>query len=340
MFAITDMMRDTMPDCTTISVTGDPDRFSYLLPGTAVATFATGEGAQAHGVHVFVLSDKDVASGYGDATVELTQWVRSHGTLIGGHDTFTYDGLEVWRTPIDPYAPLADTEQIPGGTFVITDTNRCGGFPVVDQFSAGVAALGGKQVVGAPVSGSFPTAPGVTAQIFTGAVLTSTGGGPVTVLPVVRQLARSAADAYNAANLPPVTADGPAGLLTDPAIAAAPVRARLGDPVGPPATMPDGKVRQPFAGGVLEHAQGAADVRLAAIGPLVRQAGVVTPSAAATNPAAAPPLTTDIQPGQPTTVRPFVTALLAGLALYVALPLLVIEFIWLLRRRPRSRSTR
>ena len=98
-FAITGMVRDTLPDCATFSVTGDADRFSYLLPGTTVVMFATGEGAQAHGVHLFVLSDKDVTSGYGDATVELTRWVRAHGTLIGGHDTFTYDGLEVWRTP-------------------------------------------------------------------------------------------------------------------------------------------------------------------------------------------------------------------------------------------------
>lgn len=351
-FAITGMVRDTMPGCATISVTGDPDRFSYLLPGNKVATFATGEGAQAHGVHLFVLSDKDVSSGYGDATVELTRWVRSHGTLIAGHDTFTYDGLEVWRTPIDPYAPLADTEQIPDGTFVITDTNRCGGFPVIDGstggFAAGVNALGGKPVVGAPVSGSFPTAPGVSAQIFTGAVLTSTGGAPATALPVVPQLARSADPAYRAANLPPVTADDPATLLTDPAITTAylrggdpaQARGRLGDPVGPPATMPDGKVRQAFAGGVLEHSPDGVDVRLAAIGGLVRQAGLVTPSAAAADPVSAPPLATDVQPGQPTTVRPFVTALLAGLAFYVALPVLAIELVQMLRRRPRSGSAR
>ncbi len=334
-FAITDMMRDTLPDCAAISVTGDPDRFSYLLPGTTVATFATGEGAAAHGVHLFVLSDKDVASGYGDATVELTRWVRAHGLMIAGHDTFTYDGLEVWRTPIDPYAPLADTEPIPGGSFVITDTNRCGGFPVVDAFAAGVAALGGKQVVGAPVSGSWPTAPGVRTQVFTGAVLTADGDAPATALPVVPQLAAS--PAYAAANLPPVTNGDPATLLTDPAFANAPARARLGDPVGPPTTMPDGQVRQAFAGGVLEHAGGATDVRLAPIGPLVLQAKLLTPSAAAANPLAAPPLSTDIQPGQPTTVRPFVTALLAGLALYVALPLLAMEFVRLLRRRPGRR---
>ena len=347
-FAITDMVRDTMPNCAAFAVTGDADRFSYLLPGNTVVMIATGEGAQAHGVHLFVLSDKDVASGYGDATVELTDWVRAHGTLIADHATFTYDGLEVWRTPIDPYAPLADTEQIPGGSFVITDTNRCGGFPVVDQFAAGVAAMGGKQVIGPPVSGSWPTAPGARTQIFTGAVLSATGDAPATALPVVPQLARSADAAYRAANLPPVTGADPATLLTDPAITAAylrggdavQARARLGDPVGPPTTMPDGTVRQAFAGGVLEHATGAAAVRLAAIGPLVRQANLVTPSAAAANPVAAPPLATDYDVTQPTTVRPFVLALLAGLALYLALPVLAIEFARLLRRRNRSGGKR
>ncbi len=347
-FSITDTIRDTLPNCATFSVTGDPDRFSYMLPGTRVAMYATGEGAQAHGIHLFILSDKDVASGYGDATAELTQWVRARGTLIDSHDTFTYDGLEVWRTPIDPYAPLADSEPIPGGSFAITDTNRCGGFAVIDEFAAGVAALGGKQVVGAPVSGSWPSAPGVRTQIFTGAVLTATGDAPATALPVVPQLARTADAAYRAANLPPVTNADPATLLTDPAITAAylrggdpaQARARLGDPVGPPTPMPDGAVRQAFAGGVLEHATGARDVRLAAIGPLVRQAKLLTPAAAAADPAAAPPLPIDYDVTEPTTVRPFVIALLAGLALYLALPVLVIELSRVLRRRPRSGSKR
>ncbi|OJY39073.1 hypothetical protein [Pseudonocardia sp. 73-21] len=339
-FAITALIRDTVPACATISVTGDPDRFSYLLPGTRVATFATGEGAQAHGVHLFVLSDKDVASGYGDATAGLVRFVRAHGTRVTRHDTFTYDGLELWRTPVDPYAPLADSEPVPGGTFVVTDADRCGGFAVVDPFAAGVAALGGKGVVGAPVSGSFPTASGTTAQIFTGAVLTAEPGAPATAAPVVPRLATTAA--YRAAQLPPVTLGDPAGLLTDPAITAAylrggdaaAARARLGDPVGPPTPMPDGQVRQAFAGGVLEHPAGADGVRLAAIGTLARDAGLITPPAAAAGPQAAPPLDADIQPGQPTSVRPFVVALLAGLALYLALPVLVVEIARLVRRRP------
>ena len=81
-------------------------------------------------------------------------------------------------------------------------------------------------------------------------------------------------------------------------------------------------------------------MRLAAIGPLVRQANLVTPSAAAANPVAAPPLATDYDVTQPTTVRPFVLALLAGLALYLALPVLAIEFARLLRRRNRSGGKR
>jgi hypothetical protein len=300
-----------------------------------------------------VISDKDVASGYGDATTELTTWVRKNATLVGSYNTFTYDGLQLWRSPVDPYAPLADTEPMPGGSFIITDANRCGGFPVVDGptggFDSGVAALGGKQVVGAPVSGSWTTTPGVRLQVFTGAVLTAAAGRTATALPVVPQLARVADAAYRAAGLPPVTADPGAGqsgdLLTDKAIADAYLRGgdraqagvRLGDPIGPPTTMPDGYVRQAFAGGVLEHPTGSDAVRLAAIAPLVLKAGLVTPDTAAASPLAAPPLPADVEPGQPTTVRPFVAALLAGLALYVALPVLATEFARLLRRpRPRS----
>ena len=44
-FAITDMVRNTMPSCATLAVTGDSDRFGYLLPGNQVAMIATGEAA-------------------------------------------------------------------------------------------------------------------------------------------------------------------------------------------------------------------------------------------------------------------------------------------------------
>jgi 4-amino-4-deoxy-L-arabinose transferase-like glycosyltransferase len=354
-FAVAQRVRDTMPACATLTVTGDPDKYGYLLPGRTVASFATGEGAQSHGVHLFVLSDKDVASGYGNATTELTAWVRARGTLVESFPSVTYQGLQMWEVPVDPYDPLADVETIPGGSFMVTDVYRCGGFPVVDgaggDFATAWTSAGGKAVLGAPLTSSWSAA-GASYQAFTGAVLAIPAGGRASALPVVQTFSSVEARAYTDAGLPPVTTplgapqpdDGKVSArLTDPAIAAAylqggPVaaaRERLGDPVGPVTTMPDGVVRQAFAGGVLEHPEGSDRARLAPLAQLLLDTGAVKPDAQASTVVAAPPLASELGPGRPTTVQPFVTSLLAGLALYTAIPVLLTEAARMARGRRR-----
>jgi 4-amino-4-deoxy-L-arabinose transferase-like glycosyltransferase len=352
-FEVADLVRGSLPPCATLATTGDPDKLSYLLPGQTVTMFATAEGAEAHGVHLFVLSDKDVSAGYGTATPELLASVRARGELLGRFRSATFRGLEVRRTPVDPYAPLADTERIAGTTFVLTDGDRCGGFAVGEPFGSGWAALGGKAVVGAPVTGPWSD-PDRGYQAFTGAVLTAGPDGRVSALPVVPTVARAEAAAWTAAGLPPVTArpgDDPTDAqvltaLTDPAIATAYLQApagpaavpaareRLGAPVGPPTEI-GGTVRQAFAGGVLERT--ATGVRLAPLSRLLLDAGVVRPGTAARTPVAAPPLSPDLVRPLPTSVQPFVTALLAGLALYVAVPVLAVEVVRLVRRRRSPR---
>ncbi|MFC5993594.1 ArnT family glycosyltransferase [Pseudonocardia hispaniensis] len=341
-FALADDVRSRFPACAALAVTGDPDKYSYLMPGHPVAAFATGEGAQSHGLHLFVISDKDVAAGYGNATTELTRWVRARGTLLATFTSATYHGLQLWQTPLDPYDPLADIEPVPGGVFVGTDTTRCGGFPVLDgprgAFSTAWQTLGGKAVLGAPMSRSW-TAAGTSYQVFTGAVLSLDATGRASALPIVADLATADPAGYRAAGLPPV---GGGRGLTDPAIAAAyrqePMRALLGAPVGPVTPMPDGTVRQAFAGGVLERAADSDRVRLAPLGRLALQAGLARPDREAVDPVAAPPLPSDLGPPQPTTVQPFVTALLAGLALYTGLPVVLIELIRLGHRRTDRRG--
>ncbi|MCW0211863.1 MAG: hypothetical protein OJJ54_00725 [Pseudonocardia sp.] len=358
-FTVAATVRKDMPACATLTATGDPDKYGYLLPGRTVASFATGEGALSHGVHLFVLSDKDVASGYGNATTELTSWVRARGTLLEEVPSATYRGLQLWQVPMDPFDPLADVEALPNGVFVLTDSYRCGGFLVVDgpggDFATAWAAAGGKAVLGAPLTSSW-TAAGTRYQAFTGAILTIDDGGRASALPVVQTFSETEAKAYTDAGLPPVTmrlgaprqADREVqAQLTDPAITAAylqggplaAARERLGDPVGPVTEMPDGTVRQAFAGGVLEHAQGAQRARLAPLSQLLLDAGTIKPDTQASTTIAAPPLASDLGPGQPTTVQPFVTALLAGLALYIGLPVLLLEVVRLLRnhRRPPPR---
>jgi hypothetical protein len=136
--------------------------------------------------------------------------------------------------------------------------------------------------------------------------------------------------------------------LTDPAIALAYMgqpgestedrlgdgHTRYGDPVGPPTRMPDGVIRQAFTAGVLEHAATSPMVRMTPIGKLTIDADLVTPGAAAV-PVAPPPLPADpdLGPAQPTTVKPFVVSLLAGLALYIGLPTIAYELFGRPRRR-------
>ncbi|MFL5955285.1 MAG: polysaccharide biosynthesis C-terminal domain-containing protein [Gaiellaceae bacterium] len=54
---------------------------------------------------------------------------------------------------------------------------------------------------------------------------------------------------------------------------------RYGSPLGPPRRMPDGMIRQPFEGVILERSPGSTHVRFASIGPLVKAANLV-PAAA------------------------------------------------------------
>ena len=328
---ITDMVRDTMPNCAALAVTGDADRFSYLLPGNTVGMFATGEGAQAHGVHLFVLSDKDVASGYGDATVELTDWVRAHGTLIAHHATFTYDGLEVWRTPIDPYAPLADTEQIPGGSFVITDTNRCGGFPSSSTSSPPGWPRSAASRSSAPRSreaGRRRPAPARADLHRRGAH--RDGDGPRRALAGGRPARRAAPTpptgpptSRRSPRVPiPHPADRPGHLRRLPARR----RRRSGSrPARRAARAADRHARRARSGRRSRVAcwstAGASDrVRLAADRPARAGRRPRHPVRRRREPGRRAAAATDCERTLPTTVRPFVTALLAGLALYLALP--------------------
>jgi 4-amino-4-deoxy-L-arabinose transferase-like glycosyltransferase len=367
-FATAAYVRSEVPACSVITTTAEAARFTHLLPGRAVGSFATVGGALSHGVHLFVVSDKDVLGGA--VTADFPAAVRSRGRLLASFASATYHGIQLWEVPADPYDPFADVETVPGGDFVTTVGSRCGGFPVLDgrdgAFSEGWDALGGKAVAGAPLTVSFPAGGGAR-QLFRGALLASDGTDGVRAAPIVAALAAARPDAWRQAQLPPVgrpaagagTTDADVlALLTDPAIAAAYLqapeggpapagataraRARLGDPLGPATTMPDGAVRQAFAGGVLERPAAGGGARLAPIGQLALDAGLVAPPPAARAPAATPPLpvSPDEQLGrdEPTSVKPFVESLLAGLALYVGLPTAVHELVALRRRRRRGAS--
>jgi hypothetical protein len=248
---------------------------------------------------------------------------------------------------------------------VVTDVSRCGGYPVVNgatgDFASGWTNLGGKAVAGAPLTASW-TSGGRSYQMFDGAVLVAGGDRSMATLPIVEALAVAAPDAYRAAHLPPVktTSGGQRppsdrsvlSLLTDPAIKAAYLDAgsagtvrratrqaldrsasMLGKPLGPAVRMPDGQIRQAFAGTVLEHTSGSAEVRMAPVGRLAHDAGLLDPTAGAADPDTPPSLVRDTGPREASTVTPFLRSLAAALAVYLA-----VVAAMLLMRRHRRRS--
>jgi hypothetical protein len=173
----------------------------------------------------------------------------------------------------------------------------------------------------------------------------------------VNSLAVASPDAYKAAQLPPLTATPGTrpptdrkmrSMLTDPAIAATYLgagrsatpallgraRARFGYPLGPPVQMPDGNVRQPFTGVVLERPVDSADVRMAPVGKLAFDAGLLATTSGAGHPETPPSLNPSSGVRQPTTVKPFVVSLGVAAAVYVVLTATV-----MVMRRRRGKTT-
>jgi hypothetical protein len=331
-------LRESEPSCSTVNGIGDAGKWAPLLPQYTVADYATAQAAISHGVHLFFLSGKDAE--VGNALPELPSWVRANGEQLASFPSATYRGIELWRVESSPYDPLADVEPVPDGSFVTTEGSRCAGYEVVNgpagEFGGGWTALGGKSMTGPPLSSSW-TADGYGFQVLRGAVLTVEGQSPASTQAIVAELAARHPAQYRGAGLPPITVSGagaPAaqvlGLMSDPAIAIAYLgvpapdaaadmvkraRDRLGSPLGPPATMPDGFVRQPFAGGVLERDPATGAVRLAPVGALALTTGLVSPPEEARIPIPPPPLLGDSGPDEPTSVRPFVLSLIAALGM-------------------------
>ncbi|WP_067499388.1 glycosyltransferase family 39 protein [Actinoplanes sp. TFC3] len=99
MLRSTAFVRETVPACTAINASGDPDKFAQLLPGYSITSYGVGSAALASGVHLFFLSDKDAALRYGDSNPALNSWIRAHGTRLAHFPSRTYDGLDLWQVP-------------------------------------------------------------------------------------------------------------------------------------------------------------------------------------------------------------------------------------------------
>ena len=330
-----------LPACAAINASGDPEKFSYLLGGRGFPAFTVGPAALADGVHYFILSPSDATEPTGNMSLALASWITGHGRRLADFPSQVYKTVQLWYVPASSYDPVADVVDIAGGGYFNTVGSHCGGYTVTNgphgSFYAAYQALGGKSLLGDPLSRVTAAGRGRYEQLVAGVVLAAgpTTGRPARALPVVAMLAERAPAAYRRAGLPPARLRASAAerrrWLTNPSIRrayldgqrdsprgyAAAVR-RFGEPLGPPAALPGGRVGQAFADVVLEVPRGGGSARAAAVTPAALTARALTVPRRALAPQAPPALPDLFPPGpaQPTSALPFVFDLGAALFVY------------------------
>lgn len=354
-----------LPACAMVNASGDPQKYSYLLGGRDFTAFSVGPNALANGIHYFLLAPTDAIEHSTDMSPQLEHWIEENGHQLAVFPSATYRTVQLWYVPSGSYDATADLTDVSGGVYVNTVSSDCGGYTVTNgktgDFYTAYTALGGKAVVGKPVSRVEGSADSGYDQVFDGVVLGRGTGGEagVQALPVVATLAEDHPAAYQKARLPAVqpgvTSSAARGLLTNRAIArfylgsddasaagyAAAVQ-RYGQPLGPPSKLAGGGYAQAFADIVLEVSADGKSVHAVAIAPALLKAGVIRLSAQATMAQSPPALplgqysSTGALAGQELVwenadVRPFVVTLLVALVVYGG----VVGLIAAARRRRR-----
>jgi O-antigen/teichoic acid export membrane protein len=338
-----------LPVCAAVNASGDAQKYSYMLGGRSLPSFYVGPAALADGVHYFLLAPNDATEREGDMSPALAAWIRDNGQRLADFPSPVYRTVQLWHVPASPYDPVADIVDIADGVFINVIGSDCGGYTVTDgatgAFYSGYQALGGKGVVGQPLSRVTDPGGSRHEQLFDGAVLTSAPGSQeVHPMPVVATMARRFPAAYRRADLPPVTAGARAttaerrGLLSnglirraylggaaDTVAAYAAAVKRYGVPLGPPKATARAGVSQAFANVVLTTPAPGASVRAAAVTPIALAAGALSLPPVARAPQI-PPALPDIPslgPPEPTSVEPFALTLGAALTLYVGVIVIV-----------------
>lgn len=303
----------SLPACAIINASGDSEKYSYLLGGRNFGYFGVGPAALANGIHYFLLAPTDAIERSQDMSPQMESWIENNGRQLATFPSATYRNVQLWKVPSSPYDPTADVTDVSGGVYVNTVSSDCGGYTVTNgttgDFYSAYAALGGKGMVGKPVSRVTGSASTGYEQAFDGAVLARKPGSAagVQALPAVATLAKDFPKAYRKAKLPPVfssvTAATARNLLTNRAItrlylggehaSAARYKTalrRYGQPLGPPSALPGGGFAQAFANVVLEVSADGKSLHAATIAPMLRAAGVLHVPAQATATQSPPPL--------------------------------------------------
>jgi O-antigen/teichoic acid export membrane protein len=331
-----------LPACAAVNASGDAQKYSYMLGGRSLPSFYVGPAALADGVHYFLLAPNDATERDGNMSPALATWIRDNGQRLADFPSPVYRTVQLWHVPASPYDPVADIIDISDGVFINAIGSDCGGYSVTDgatgSFYSGYQALGGKGVVGEPLSRVTDAGGSGHEQLFDGAVLASAAGSQeVHPMPVVALMARRFPAAYRRADLPPVTAGPRAttaerrgwlsnGLIrraylggaADTLAAYAAAVKRYGVPLGPPKATARAGVSQAFADVVLTTPAPGASVRAAAVTPIALAAGALSLPPVARVPQI-PPTLPDIPSlgtPEPTSAEPFALTLGADLTLY------------------------
>jgi hypothetical protein len=326
-----------LPACAAVNASGDSQKYEYLtgglIHGRSFSYFSVGPAALADGVHYFLLSPTDAEERSGDMTPALESWIKANGHQIAIFPSQIYDTVQLWYVTSSPYNSVANITDIADGAYINTVGSDCGGYTVTGKFYSEYQGLGGKGVVGAPISRVGSAVSGQRTQFFDSVVLTgqSAGNSPVRPLPIVLMFADRAPAAYKKAGLPPVRLHASAAMrrswLTNPAIRrvfldvsggyAAAVE-RYGAPQGPPSTAPGGGTEQAFADIVLEAPADGNSVHAVSLVPDAIGAGVLHEPTGSRAPQSPPPLPNPfpLGPATPTSVEPFVMTVSAVLVLY------------------------
>ena len=348
-----------LPTCAAVNASGDPNKYSYVLGGRSFAYFSVGPAALADGVHYFVLAPNDAVERTGDMSPALATWIRDNGHEFVSYPSQVYKTVQLWYVPASSHDPFADIVDVSGGAYINTVSSHCGGYMVTNGrlggFYSEYQALGGKSVVGDPLSRIFSFRQGVHEQAFQSVVLVNRAahGSDVRALPIVAALALKSPTAYRQAGLPALLLHRSesqrrswltnasirrvylGGRKNDARSYADAVR-RYGPPLGPPSVLPGGNVGQPFANIVLEAPRRGGRAHAATVTPYAVAAGALKIPTHARNPQSPPPLPNPfpLGPAEPTSAKPFVLTL--GLALLLYTGVVAMLGLWLRRRRRQS----
>ena len=165
-----------LPACAAVNASGDAQKYSYMLGGRSLPSFPVGPAALADGVHYFLLAPNDATER--DGAGWDPRWPPGSGTTASDWPTIPARSTERcphWHVPASPYDPVANIVDISDGVFINAIGSDCGGYTVTDgatgAFYSGYQALGGKGVVGEPLSRVTDAGSLGHQQLFDGAVL-------------------------------------------------------------------------------------------------------------------------------------------------------------------------